>query len=184
LSKKIFLFSSLFFIILTLTACTKFQGDGFISSNKLLEYGFFEMPRPNSITNEDFIITDSQIEYSGMMNYNDFQIYSSTIYKYYNKQEDIKVLGYLTDSTSIGLFTNLYITLGEELPLLDYENIENTSFRYCFAFSTVEQGETGAVTDVRIIYVSYSPGYSVDGNNVKITLIRKSIIAVYIEVSK
>lgn len=178
--KKIIYLLIIFMGVFMLTSCIRTQGEGYIPSDKIADYGFFEMPRPNNITNELYEMTDDFIEYSGMMAYEDFQSYAFDLYHYFKGLEEIKVIGYKTDSRSMGFFVDITINLVDELPLLNYDNIENTNFSYCFAFSTEGYSEDGKMPYKRIIYLSYKPSSSVNGNNVLITLYKRTIVTVSI----
>lgn len=149
-------------------------------STKIEEYGFFQMPEPTNASNHTNKVSDADISITYEMDFEDFQVYAEDLYDYYFSLEDVKVIGYVERMETMGFFTNLFITISDHLPLDTGPNIENNDIKYMFAFSTLDYEDNSAIDERKIVTLSYSPAYSVPGNNVTITLDKSTLTSVYI----
>lgn len=180
MSKKITVIMIILVVVL-LTGCNSSTGLTKEELNtKINEYGFFQMPESTKDTSSTNKVTDADITITYDMEYEDFQAYAEQLYEYYFTLEDIKVIGYLDRMESVGFFTNVFITISNYLPLESGDNIENNDIKYTFAFSTLDQQDNSSLDERKIIILSYSPAYSVSGNNVTITLDKSTLTSVYI----
>jgi hypothetical protein len=162
-------------LVFLLASCVRQSGQGFVEKKTLETYGFFDMPKPKFIEDDQYVVKESHIIYEGMMTFDAFQSYSIGLFNYYHQHQEVNYIGLVDRVSVMGMFETVYLRASDALIIDNELEYEDTNVTYAFVFSTLLPEGTNRLYEARVVKLSYYPKHSVSGSNVKIELIKSSL---------